>query len=99
MSRAAGQVVKHRSGLSLIQEATTLRRDRGGTFDDPLTGTSAEIKDFVTSKIKVNLSISLHAAVSLAHPFNYRKFRSQEKKCPSKGQHWYFNSLTVQEIL
>ena len=70
MSRAAGQVVKHRSGLSLIQEATTLRRERGGTFDDPLTGISAEIKDFVTSKIKVNLSMSLHAAVSLAHPFN-----------------------------
>ena len=70
MSRAAGQVVKHRSGLSLIQEATTLRRDRGGTFDDPLTGISAEIKEFVTNKIKVNLSRSLHAAVSLAHPFN-----------------------------
>lgn len=70
MSRAAGHVVKHRSGLSLIQEATTLRRDRGGTFDDPLPGISAEIKEFVRNKIKVNLSGSLHAAVSLAHSFD-----------------------------
>lgn len=59
-SRLEGQVIRHKSGFLLIQEATTFRRDKGGRCEladnlSPGIGNLSEITILTSSSVMVTL--------------------------------------------